>query len=122
MSTSIICIVHRIKCNSEVIMGRRIGIMSQISRRFRKWTADKLDLPNDLVFNLPRLTLIGGKQLYIENHRGVKHFSPELLHLKLSEGYLEVTGSELVIQAIMTDEIVVEGVISDIKYRGAGEK
>jgi sporulation protein YqfC len=45
-----------------------------------------------------------------------------LLHLKLSEGYLEVTGSELVIQAIMPDEIVVEGVISDIKYRGAGEK
>lgn len=96
--------------------------MSRIARRFRKWTVDKLDLPNDLIFNLPRLTLIGGKQLYIENHRGVKHFSPESLHLRLSEGYLEVTGSELVIQAILPEEIVIEGTILDIKYRGAEGK
>lgn len=95
--------------------------MSRIVRKFRKWTADALDLPDDLVFNLPRLTLIGGKQLYIENHRGVIRFSPESLHLELNQGYLEVEGSGLVIKEIMSEEVVIEGRIYGIKYRGTEE-
>lgn len=67
--------------------------MSRFVRKIRKWTVDALDLPSDLVFDLPRLTLIGGQQLYIENHRGVIHFSPEALHLALSQGTLEVEGA-----------------------------
>lgn len=95
--------------------------MSRFVRKFRKWTVDALDLPSDLVFDLPRLTLIGGKQLYIENHRGVVHFSPESLHLELSHGMIEVEGSDLVIKEIMPEEVVVEGRISGIKYRGTEE-
>lgn len=95
--------------------------MSRFVRKFRKWTVDALELPNDLVFDLPRLTLIGGKQLYIENHRGVVHFSPESLHLELSQGMIEVEGKDLVIKEIMPEEVVIEGRIYGIKYRGAEE-
>jgi len=95
--------------------------MSRFVRKIRKWTVDALDLPSDLVFDLPRLTLIGGKQLYIENHRGVVHFSPESLQLELSQGTLEVEGSELVIREIMPQEVVIEGRIHGIKYRGMEE-
>jgi sporulation protein YqfC len=94
--------------------------MSRFARKFRKWTVDVLDLPGDLVFDLPRLTLIGGKQLYIENHRGVIHFSPQELHLELQDGTMEVEGRGLVIRAIMPDEVFVEGTILGIKYRGLG--
>lgn len=96
--------------------------MSRISRKFRKWTVDALDLPGDLVFELPRLTLVGGKQLLIENHKGVLHFSEERLNLALSEGDLEVTGRELVIKTIMPQEVMVEGIITEIKYRGTEGK
>lgn len=95
--------------------------MSRFVRKIRKWTVDALDLPSDLVYDLPRLTLIGGQQLYIENHRGVVRFSSEELHLALSEGTLEVEGSGLIIKAIMPEEVVVEGRIFGIKYRGTGE-
>ncbi|MNP31414.1 YabP family protein [compost metagenome] len=95
--------------------------MSRFVRKFRKWTVDALDLPKDLVFDLPRLTLIGGKQLYVENHRGVVHFSPESLHLELNKGYLEVEGSGLMIKEIMPEEVVIEGRIDGIKYRGTEE-
>ncbi|KFN10110.1 sporulation protein YqfC [Paenibacillus macerans] len=95
--------------------------MSRFVRKIRKWTVDALDLPSDLVYDLPRLTLIGGQQLYIENHRGVVNFSPEELHLALSQGTLEVEGKELVIKAIMPEEVVIEGRIFGIKYRGMEE-
>ncbi|CAM2831132.1 sporulation protein YqfC [Paenibacillus sediminis] len=94
--------------------------MSRISRKLRKWTTDVLDVPQDIVFDLPRLTLIGNRQLYIENHRGVIHFSSEQLILAVTEGKLLVAGKELIIRAILPEEVFIEGIISDIQYEGKG--
>lgn len=89
--------------------------MRQLKRKFHKLTAELLDMPEDVVYDLPRLTMIGDRQLYIENHRGVVHFSSDKLRLALSKGQLEVTGSELVIRTIWTEEVFVEGVIANIQ-------
>ncbi|TVY09653.1 sporulation protein YqfC [Paenibacillus cremeus] len=90
--------------------------MRSLSRRFNQFTAKLLDLPQDVVMDLPRITMIGNMQLYIENHRGVLHFSNELLRLALGKGKLEVHGQQLVIRAILSEEVFIEGVIHDIKY------
>ena len=90
--------------------------MRSLTRRFNQFTAKLLDQPQDVVMDLPRVTMIGNRQLYIENHRGVLYFSSEALKLALSKGKLEVYGQELVIRAIMTEEVFIEGVIQDIKY------
>ena len=50
--------------------------MMRVSRKLRKWTATILDLPQDVALDLPRITMIGGLQLTVENHRGILHFSP----------------------------------------------
>ncbi|TNJ64136.1 sporulation protein YqfC [Paenibacillus hemerocallicola] len=90
--------------------------MRQWNRRLSKLTAKLLDLPQDVVLDLPRFTMIGNRQLYIENHRGVLHFSSDTLKLGLSQGKLEIHGKELVIRAILPEEVFIEGVISDIRY------
>ncbi|SCW48362.1 sporulation protein YqfC [Paenibacillus tianmuensis] len=90
--------------------------MRKLTRRFNQLTAKLLDLPQDVVMDLPRITMIGNRQLYIENHRGVLHFSNEMLKLALATGRVEVYGSELVIRAILTEEVFIEGMIHDIKY------
>ncbi|AJY76324.1 sporulation protein YqfC [Paenibacillus beijingensis] len=92
--------------------------MGKISRKLRKMTADILDLPQDVVYDLPRMTMIGDRQLYIENHRGVLHFSSDLLKLALSQGELEVAGKDLIIRTIWTEEVFVEGQIYGISIRG----
>ncbi|GMK40086.1 hypothetical protein PCCS19_31410 [Paenibacillus sp. CCS19] len=91
--------------------------MRRMNRRLQKWTANLLELPQDVVYDLPRLTMIGDRQLYIENHRGVLHFSSDRLRLALSKGELEVTGEDLVIRTIWTEEVFVEGVIKHIEVR-----
>lgn len=96
--------------------------MSRISRKLQKWTQEMLDLPQDLLFDLPRLTLIGNKELHIENHRGVRHFSAEKLILSLAQGSMEILGSDLSIRAIQSSEVTIEGTINHIKYIGTGER
>jgi len=86
------------------------------NRRLSKLTAKLLDLPQDVVLDLPRFTMIGNRQLYVENHRGVLHFSSDSLKLGLTRGHLEIRGKELVIRAILPEEVFVEGIISDIRY------
>lgn len=89
--------------------------MRRLTRRFNQFTAKLLDLPQDVVMDLPRITMIGNMQLYIENHRGVLHFSSDHLRLALAKGSLEVRGKQLVIRAILSEEVFIEGVIEDIK-------
>lgn len=90
--------------------------MRRIRKQFNAWTAKLLDVPQDVTLDLPRLTMIGNMQLYIENHRGVLHFSSDSLKLALGKGSLEVSGKDLTIRAILTEEVLVEGNIHDIKY------
>jgi sporulation protein YqfC len=91
--------------------------MRSIRRKISKWTARVFDLPPDVVFDLPRVTMIGNRQLYIENHRGVIHFAENGMRLALSKGELEIRGKELVIRAILTEEVMVEGIIDAVNYK-----
>lgn len=75
-----------------------------------------LDLPQDVVFDLPRVTLIGNMQLYVENHRGVLHFSETQLKLALTHGCMEIRGKQLSIRAILPEEVFIEGFIDEVKY------
>jgi sporulation protein YqfC len=90
--------------------------MRRWKNTFHKLTANMLDVPQDVILDLPRVTMIGNMQLYIENHRGVLHFSDEMLKLGLSKGQLEVHGSNLVIRAILAEEVLVEGTVREMKY------
>lgn len=90
--------------------------MRSLTRKWNQFTAKLLDLPQDVVQDLPRITMIGNVQLYLENHRGIQQFSESHLTLKLSKGKLEIVGKNLIIRQIFTEEVFIEGIIEDIKY------
>jgi sporulation protein YqfC len=88
----------------------------------RKWidnlkrkTAEALDLPSDVITDLPRLTVIGFVQLYIENHHGVLLFNDQELRLLLKKGQLIIKGRDLTIRTILSEELFVEGTIHQIQ-------
>jgi sporulation protein YqfC len=85
-------------------------------QRVKKLAAEMLDVPKDTILNMPRITLIGGMQLYVENYRGVMEFKDDILRLSLTQGEVHVFGKELVIKAIFPTEVVIEGNINGIKY------
>lgn len=95
--------------------------MMRVSRKLRKWTATILDLPQDVVLDLPRITMIGGLQLTVENHRGILHFSPQNLRLAMDNGEMEVTGQDLVIRNIGAEEVFVEGRIMGVQLHAKGK-
>jgi len=85
-------------------------------KRLKHQIAGFLDIPTDVMLDLPKITLIGNLQLYIENHRGIIEYRPEDIRIAVSTGELEVIGRDLVIRNISSEEIYLDGVIEDLKF------
>jgi len=77
---------------------------------------DFLDLPKDVFLDLPRITLLGNMQLFIENHYGIIEYSPGIIRVSSNRGEIVITGSELLIETILSEEITIIGKIGEIKF------
>ena len=81
--------------------GVAVAARSQLGRRL----IDLLDLPPDVVLDLPKLTLLGDCQLSLENHRGIIEYIPEQIRVSTNRGEIRVKGVDLVIKSIAKIEI-----------------
>lgn len=76
--------------------------------------ASFLDIPKEIMLDLPKITVIGDIQLYLENHRGIIEYTKEQVRISISIGELVVTGEELVLRNILPDEIYLDGRIKTV--------
>ncbi|MDD2619689.1 MAG: sporulation protein YqfC [Syntrophomonadaceae bacterium] len=90
--------------------------MDRRRERINKVVTDFLEIPKDLVLDLPKVTLLGRNELYLENHRGIIEFTINRLRINLNRGFLEIEGEKLEIKNLMPDEMAVSGEIYSIKY------
>lgn len=86
------------------------------SARWRYNLAEMLELPQEIMLNLPRITLIGNVQCYIENHHGIIEYSTERIRLALKIGELIVSGRDLTIRYLANEEIAIDGDIEKLQY------
>ena len=75
-----------------------------------------LEIPQDIILDLPRITMLGNKQLLVENHKGIIEYTPSLVRIKLNQGELLVTGKLLTLCNLQLEQILVEGIVGEIKY------
>ncbi|MBP2638132.1 MAG: sporulation protein YqfC [Firmicutes bacterium] len=78
--------------------------------------AGYLEIPQDIVMDLPRITMLGNKQLLVENHNGIIEYTPSLVRIKLNTGELFILGEMLVLGNLQAEQILVEGVVQEVKY------
>ena len=87
------------------------------ARRLLRRVTLALDLPQDIVFDLPRITVVGGLQMTIENHRGLAEFSPTRVVVHTTGGRVVVGGEELRIGVVHDEEITVTGRLHSITFQ-----
>ncbi|NLM51535.1 MAG: sporulation protein YqfC [Firmicutes bacterium] len=86
------------------------------SSKWRHSLAEMLELPQEIILNLPRITLIGNLQCYIENHHGIIEYTTERIRLALNLGELIVSGKDLTIRYLANEEIAIAGTIEKLQY------
>ncbi|WP_432409280.1 sporulation protein YqfC [Wukongibacter sp. M2B1] len=78
--------------------------------------SEALEIPKDILLDLPKVTSIGNLQVNIENHKGIIEYSNDNVRIKIKDGILKVSGIDLVIKTIVTEEIIISGKIASIDF------
>ncbi len=78
--------------------------------------AEMFDLPADVVAGLPRVELIGSRQLYLETHTGLLSYSPEQIDANTPHGVLRVGGENLTLLAMTGGELRLGGHIRTVEW------
>ncbi|MCJ7841841.1 sporulation protein YqfC [Lederbergia sp. NSJ-179] len=86
------------------------------SKKVRNWMTSKMELPADIMMDLPRVTMVGNLHIYIENHKGLLVFKDNELRLLLKQGQLLIKGKSFVLKTILPEEILLEGHIEEVHY------
>ena len=82
--------------------------------KIRTAFADFLELPEELAFDLPRITLFGNLRLGVENHKGIIKYTQEEIRLRVHKGMVSAKGVKLQLRNLSSEEILIEGNIKEI--------
>ncbi len=77
-------------------------------------TAQVFDLPADVVAGLPRLELVGDKELRMENHRGILAYGTQEIHISGGVFGVKICGEGLELRTMNALELLITGHITDI--------
>jgi len=94
----------------------RGGFMNRrdMAKHLKQKVSEVLELPGDIVLDLPKVTLIGDVKAFIENHRGILEYTTSRVRIYTTAGELTVYGDKLRIRSIVLEEICIEGEIKGI--------
>lgn len=77
---------------------------------------EKIDLPKDVMMNLPRITVLGDSEITIENHKGIESFENECIKVKTNKGIVKIEGMNFEILYIASETIVLSGKFKSVNY------
>lgn len=77
---------------------------------------DLLELPSDVVLNLPRLTLLGDGQMSLVNHTGIIEYGAEAIRIGTNRGEIRIRGSSLTIKSIAREELLLSGKFTAVEF------
>ena len=78
-------------------------------------TASFFDLPADVVAGVPRLELVGDREVRIENHKGILSYDTREVDVSGGAFVIKVSGEGLELRAMTGLEVLITGRISAIE-------
>ncbi len=77
-------------------------------------TAQALDLPADVLAGLPKVELVGDREVRMENHRGILSYGGEEIHVSGGQFVIQIRGEGLELRSMTGLELLITGRITSI--------
>ena len=87
---------------------RENGVLAHVAELF--------DLPADVIAGLPHLEMIGGRQLCLEQHKGLLAYSDTAIDINTGTLVVRVRGTGLQLLAMTAEELRVGGTIEAVEF------
>lgn len=86
--------------------------------RTKETLAERLDLPRDIVLNIPKIIITGDNEITIENHKGVILFEEKEIKINSNVGFITIYGSGFEILFMGGSTLTVVGKFKSVVYEG----
>lgn len=80
--------------------------------------AQRLDLPRDVVLNIPKIMITGDNEITIENHKGVVLFEEKEIKINSSVGLITICGDGFEILFMGGSTLTLSGKFRSVVYEG----
>ncbi|MBV4419372.1 sporulation protein YqfC [Clostridium tyrobutyricum] len=80
--------------------------------------ADKLELPRDIILNMPKIQVTGDNEIIIENHKGIVLFDKSIVKINSGVGLISIYGDNFEVLFMGGSTITVGGKFKSIAYEG----
>lgn len=91
-------------------------------KSIKEMISEKMSLPKDVMLDLPKLSICGDKEIYIENHKGIMEYTSKCMRIKTNDGIAHIYGEELRIIILESDRMVINGEFERVEYEKIGRK
>lgn len=85
-------------------------------RKVRELVADAWGIPKDVIMDLPKISVSGNREIYIENYKGLLEYTAGEIRLSAAGGIIRIVGRDLSIDLIRINDIIVSGYFKSIEY------
>ena len=86
--------------------------------RVKEDLSEKLDLPRDIILDLPKITITGDRDINIENHKGIIIFDEDKVKINSKIGSITIYGSDFEVLFLGGKTLSLRGVFKSVVYEG----
>lgn len=84
----------------------------------RENIAEHLDLPRDVLLNIPKIIILGDNEITIENHKGIILFEDKQIKINSNVGLISIYGRGFEILFIGGSTLTISGKFLSVVYEG----
>ncbi len=78
--------------------------------------AERLELPKEVLLDLPLFTMMGREEITIENHKGILSYSEESIRIGTKVGVCAISGKDLHLKQLSGELLVICGTIVGVTF------
>lgn len=70
----------------------------------REKITEMLELPKEIVLNMPKLVMLGNGDVIIENYKGIVEYGEGVIRVNTTSGIIKLTGTDIYIKEITAEK------------------
>lgn len=85
-------------------------------RKFKSRVNGFLEMPDEIVSNTPKITVLGFEEILIENYKSILEYQDFFIRINTHIGIININGFELKMDEMTVDDIMIKGKIESIDF------
>ena len=77
---------------------------------------EALDLPKEIMLNLPLISMVGREEVTIENYKGILEYGEEMVRISTAAGILRLVGKNLCLKQLSAECMVITGTVEKLDF------